>query len=83
MPGPVVVEDVLSDSHAARQAALGICADLARDIANGLIDDSEWRLNVLDEQGKPVFRIRLLVESLEPPTENVARLDPEQRHAGP
>lgn len=73
LPGPVFVEDVLSDSFAARQAALGICADLARDIVNGLIDDSEWQLNVLDGHGKPVLRIRLLVESLEPLAERVAR----------
>lgn len=26
-------------------------------------EDSEWRLDVLDESGKPVFRLRLLAES--------------------
>lgn len=84
LPGPVVIEDVLSDSYAARQAALGICADLARDIANGLTDDSEWQLNVMDEHGKPVFRIRLVVETLEPPTARVARLDlAEERYSSP
>ncbi|MFH1340710.1 MAG: hypothetical protein ABIL01_05765 [Pseudomonadota bacterium] len=83
LPGSVVVEDILGDSHAARRSALGICADLARDIANGLADDSEWQLNVLDEQGKRVLRVRLLVEAPEPPTESVARPAPEQRHAGP
>ncbi len=71
LPGPVV-EDVLNDSLAAREAALGICADLAKDIADGLADGSEWQLNVLDEHGKPVFRIRLLVESLEPTPLSVA-----------
>ncbi len=68
-----MIEDVQSDSYAARKAALGICANLARDIANGLTDDSEWQLNVLDEYGKPVFRIRQLVESLEPRTKRAAR----------
>jgi hypothetical protein len=59
------IEDVLSDSFAARKAALGICADLAKDIVTGLTEDSEWRLDVLDEAGKPVFRLRLLAEELE------------------
>jgi len=27
--------------------------------------NSEWRLDVLDNFGKPVFRVRLLAESLE------------------
>jgi hypothetical protein len=59
------IEDVLSDSFAARKVALGICADLAKDIVAGLTEDSEWRLDVLDESGKPVFRLRLVAESLE------------------
>jgi hypothetical protein len=59
-----VIEDVLSDGYVARKAALGMCADLAKDIVNGLMEDSEWRLNVLDETGKPVFRLRLLAEEL-------------------
>ena len=59
------IEDILCDSYAARKAALGICADLAKDIVNRLRDDSEWRLDVLDETGKPVFRLRLLAESLD------------------
>jgi hypothetical protein len=61
------VEDVLSDSYAARKAALGICADLAKDIVTGLTQDSEWRLDVMDEAGKPVFRLRVLAEELERP----------------
>ncbi len=64
-PGILTVEDVLSDSFAARNAALGICADLAKDIVAGLTEDSEWRLDVRDESGKPVFRLRLIAESLE------------------
>ena len=65
LPGPLALEDVLSDNYAARKAALGMCADLARDIVTGLTEDSEWRLEVLDESGKPVFRLRLLAEALE------------------
>src|SRR5664279_4346915 len=43
------IEDVLCDGYAARKAALGMCADLAKDIVDGLTDDSEWRLDVLDD----------------------------------
>jgi hypothetical protein len=64
-PGIPAIEDVLSDSFAARKVALGICADLAKDIVAGLTENSEWRLDVLDESGKPVFRLRLVAESLE------------------
>jgi hypothetical protein len=64
LPGPPSIEDVLSDNYAARKAALDMCADLAKDIVGGLTDDSEWRLDVLDESGKPVFRLRLLAEAL-------------------
>jgi hypothetical protein len=59
------IEDDLSDSHAARKIALRMCADLAKDIVAGLTGNSEWRLDVLDNFGKPVFRVRLLAESLE------------------
>jgi hypothetical protein len=61
------IEDVLSDGYAARKAALGMCADLAKDIVSGLTQNSEWRLDVLDESGKPIFRLRLLAEELERP----------------
>jgi hypothetical protein len=66
-PETPVIEDILCDSYAARKAALGICADLAKDIVTGLTEDSEWRLDVLDQSGKPVFRLRLLAEELERP----------------
>ena len=64
LPESPSVEDVLSDNDAARRAALDICADLAKDIVTGLTEDSEWRLEVLDQCGKPVFRLRLLAEAL-------------------
>ena len=64
LPEIPCIEDVLSDNYAARKAALGMCADLAKDIVTGLTEDSEWRLDVLDESGKPVFRLRLLAEAI-------------------
>jgi hypothetical protein len=60
------IEDMLNDRGAARKAALGMCADLAKDIVAGLTEDSEWSLNVLNETGQPVFRLRILAETLEP-----------------
>jgi hypothetical protein len=66
IPELPAIEDVLNDHEAARKAALGMCADLAKDIVAGLTGDSEWRLDVLNESGEPVFRLRLLVETLEP-----------------
>ena len=67
LPEIAAIEDILCDSYAARKAALGICADLAKDIVTGLTEDSEWRLDVLDQSGKPIFRLRLLAEELERP----------------
>lgn len=64
LPASPCVEDILSDDCAARKAALDMCADLAKDIVTGLSEDSEWRLEVLDQSGKPVFRLRLLAEAL-------------------
>jgi hypothetical protein len=63
-PAIPAIEDTLCDSYAARKTALGMCADLAKDIVNGLTEDSEWRLDVLDDSGKPVFRLRLLAQDL-------------------
>jgi hypothetical protein len=64
-PETPAIEDILSDGHAAQKTALGMCADLAKDIITGLTADSEWRLNVFDESGKSIFRLRLLAESPE------------------
>jgi hypothetical protein len=61
-----IIEEVLTDFQAARKAALGICADLAKDIVAGLTEDSEWRLDVRNEAGEPVFRLRLMAEAVEP-----------------
>ena len=64
-PEHPAIEDEFCDGHAARKAALGICADLAKDIVVGLTEDTEWRLEVLNEAGQAVFRLRLVAETLE------------------
>jgi hypothetical protein len=60
------IEVVLTGHDAARKAALDMCADLAKDIVAGLTENSEWRLDVRNEINEPVFRIRLVAETLGP-----------------
>lgn len=57
------VVTVCADNDAARREALAICAGLSRDIVSGLAGCPEWRMEVADESGKPVFRFRLLAEA--------------------
>jgi hypothetical protein len=59
-----VIEDELRGIDEVRKSALQMCADLANDIVAGLTEDTEWRLDVVDESGRPVFRVRLIAESL-------------------
>ena len=53
------------NSDAARHEALSICADLGRDLFTGLAFDSAWRMEVTDDNGTPIFRLRLSAESLD------------------
>ena len=57
--------NTLLDKVAAYREGLAIFADLARDIAKGMQPNSEWQIEIADESGKPIYRIRLLSESLE------------------
>ena len=41
-----------------------ICSDLLRGVSRNLKQDAEWQMELLDEARKPVFRIRLVAESL-------------------
>ena len=41
-----------------------VCADLIGGISRSLQEDAEWRMELLDEAKEPVFRIRLLAESV-------------------
>jgi Domain of unknown function (DUF6894) len=41
-----------------------VCANLLSGIARSLKQDAEWRMELLDESRKPIFRIRLVAESL-------------------
>jgi hypothetical protein len=41
-----------------------ICGDLLGGISRSLKQNAEWHMELLDESNKPVFRIRLVAESL-------------------
>jgi hypothetical protein len=41
-----------------------VCANLLGGIARSLKQDAEWHMELLDDSKKPVFRIRLVGESL-------------------
>ncbi len=41
-----------------------VCANLLGGISRSLKQNAEWRMELLDESKEPVFRIRLLAESV-------------------
>lgn len=55
----------LADCDAAWDEMTKVCGDLIGGIARNLKQDTEWQLELLDEAKKPVFRIRLVAETLE------------------
>jgi hypothetical protein len=51
------------DDAAAKQEAAGMFADAARDISRQLKSIHDWQIEVEDDDGKSIFRIRLTAES--------------------
>ena len=41
-----------------------VCANLLGGISRSLKQDAEWHMELLDDSKKPVFRIRLVAESV-------------------
>ena len=41
-----------------------ICSDLLRGVSRNLKQGAEWQMELLDEARQPVFRIRLVAESV-------------------
>jgi len=41
-----------------------VCGNLLGTISRGLKQDAEWQMELLDEAKQPVFRIRLIGESV-------------------
>lgn len=57
----------LADKDAAWTEMTRVCGDLVGGIARRLKQQSEWRMELLDESRRPVFRIRVLAETLDQP----------------
>ena len=54
----------VTDDAAAWQEMIKVCSDLVGDVCRGLKENSDWHLELLDEAEKPLFRIRLVSESV-------------------
>lgn len=54
-----------ADHDAAWKALTSVCADIASGISRKLQKNSEWEMELLDESKEPVFRIRIVAESLD------------------
>jgi Domain of unknown function (DUF6894) len=57
----------LADRDAAWAEMTRVCGDLVGSIARKLKQQTEWRMELLDESRKPVFRVRLMAETLDQP----------------
>ena len=54
-----------ADRDAAWHELTSVCANIVGGISRKLTEDSEWAMELLDESRRPVFRIRLVAESLD------------------
>jgi hypothetical protein len=54
-----------ADHNAAWKEMTGVCGDMIADISRQLSENAEWQMELLDESRKPVFRIRLVAETLQ------------------
>jgi uncharacterized protein DUF6894 len=54
-----------ADRRAAWQEMTSVCADMAASISRKLAENSEWQMELLDESRQPVFRIRIVAETLD------------------
>ena len=59
---PSTVSDFADDESAKREAA-GMFADVARDIAKDLQSAPDWQIEVSDDEGRSILRIRVTAES--------------------
>jgi hypothetical protein len=53
------------DRDAAWKEMTSICAGMASGISRKLKENSEWQFELLDEAKQPVFRIRIVAETLD------------------
>ena len=55
----------LVDRDAAWAEMTKVCSDLAAGICRNLKQKSDWQMELLDESKKPVFRIRVVGETID------------------
>jgi len=55
----------LADQDAAWAEMTKVCGDLVGGISRSLKQNAEWHMELLDESRKPLFRIRLVAETLD------------------
>jgi hypothetical protein len=55
----------LPDRDAAWAELTSVCGNLVGGVSRGLKQNAEWQLELLDESKKPLFRIRLVAETLD------------------
>jgi hypothetical protein len=53
-----------ADRDAAWAEMTQVCGDLVGSISRSLKQNTEWHMELLDESKKPLFRIRLVAETL-------------------
>ena len=56
--------DDIVDRKAAWTEMTGVCSNLVGSVSRGLKENTEWQIELLDMSKKPVFRIRLVAETL-------------------
>ena len=54
-----------ADRDAAWKELTRVCGDMVGGISRKLIENGEWQMELLDASKKPVFRIRLVAETLD------------------
>jgi hypothetical protein len=55
----------LADRNAAWKELTSVCGDMVGSISRKLKENSEWQMELLDESKRPLFRIRIVAESLD------------------
>ena len=55
----------LADHNAAWKELTSVCSDMASSISRKLQQNSEWQMELLDDSKRPLFRIRIVAESLD------------------
>ena len=54
----------LADRNAAWEELTAVCGNMVGSVTRTLKEDSDWQMELLDESGNPVFRIRVVAETL-------------------